>query len=180
MTATTGAARDALRQEQIVQAAVVLLDEGGVENLSMRKAGSRLGITGAALHWHIKSRHDLLLLAVDHVWAHVALPCLDSPHWRPALLAMADNVRALCVRHPWLLTAMAIQPLDGPAIDRHDRHLLTVCEKSGLTREDAEQAAQSILTFAIGSVLAAGPGPYVSFGLRSILDGVEARLAART
>ena len=102
----------------------------------------------AALYWHIRSRHDLLLMAVDHVWAHVPLPCLDGLHWRPALLAMADNVRALCVRHPWILTAMVIQPLDGPAIDRHDRHLLTICEKSGLTREDAEQAAQSILTFA--------------------------------
>ncbi|WP_053847217.1 TetR/AcrR family transcriptional regulator [Streptomyces sp. NRRL B-24085] len=179
MTATTGAARDALRQEQIVQAAVVLLDEGGVENLSMRKLGSRLGITGAALYWHVKSRHDLLLLAVDSVWGQVPLPHPDGPHWRPALLAMADDVRALCVRHPWLLTAMAIQPLDGPSIDRHFRHLLAVCEKAGLTRQDAEQAAQSILTFTLGSVLAAGPGPYVSFGLRAILDGVEARLAGR-
>ncbi|MEX1651898.1 hypothetical protein ABZ960_01705 [Streptomyces pseudovenezuelae] len=40
MTSTTGAARDALRQE----------------------IGSRLGIPRAALYWHIKSRHDLLLL----------------------------------------------------------------------------------------------------------------------
>lgn len=178
MTATTGATRDALRQEQIVQAAIALLDEGGIEHLSMRRVGSRLGITAAALYWHIKSRHDLLLLAVDNVWGQPPLPCLDGLPWRPALLAMADNLRAMCVRHPWLLTAMTIQPLDGPARDRHDRHLLAVCETSGLNRQDAEQAAQSIVTFAIGSALTATSGPYVSFGLESILDGVEARLAA--
>ncbi|WP_329296628.1 TetR/AcrR family transcriptional regulator C-terminal domain-containing protein [Streptomyces pseudovenezuelae] len=157
MTSTTGAARDALRQE----------------------IGSRPGNPGAALYWHIKSTHDLLLLAVDSVWGRVPLPCLDGLHWHPALLAMADHVRSLCVRHPWLLTAMAIQPLDGPAVDRHDRHLLAVCEKSGLTRQDAEQAAQSIIAFTLGSVLTAGPDPRASFGLQSILDGVEARLPAR-
>ncbi|MGX1480534.1 UNVERIFIED_CONTAM: AcrR family transcriptional regulator [Streptomyces canus] len=178
MTATTGTARDALRQEQIVQAAVVLLDEGGIENLTMRRVGSRLGITGAALYWHIKSRHELLLLAVDSVWGQAPLLCLDDLPWRAAVLAMADNLRSMCVRHPWLLTAMTIQPLDGPARDRHDRHLLAVCQTAGLTRQDAEQATQSIITFALGSALAATPGPYVSFGLQSILDGVEGGLVA--
>jgi len=108
--------------------AVVLLDEGGIENLTMRRVGSRLGITGAALYWHIKSRHELLLLAVDSVWGQAPLLCLDDLPWRAAVLAMADNLRSMCVRHPWLLTAMTIQPLDGPARDHHDRHLLAVCQ----------------------------------------------------
>jgi hypothetical protein len=82
-------------------------------------------------------------------------------------------------RHPWLLTAMTLQPLDGPCRDRHDGHLIAVCETSGLAGRDAEQTAHSIVMFVIGAALATAPGPYVSFGLQSILDGVEARLAAR-
>ncbi|MFJ2240370.1 TetR/AcrR family transcriptional regulator [Streptomyces sp. NPDC087859] len=177
MTAATGTTRDPLDQEQIVQAAIVLLDEGGIENLTMRRVGSRLGITGAALYWHIKSRHELLLLAVDSVWGQAPL-CLDGLPWRVAVLAMADNLRSMCVRHPWILTAITIQPLDGPARHRYDQRLLAVCQKAGLTRQDAEQATQSIIAFAIGSALADTPGPYVSFGLQSILDGVEAGLGA--
>ncbi|MFE2218407.1 TetR/AcrR family transcriptional regulator [Streptomyces canus] len=179
MTATTGTTHDPLRQKQIVQAAVVLLDEGGIENLTMRRVGSRLGITGAALYWHIKSRHELLLLAVDSLWGQAPL-CLDGLPWRAAVLAMADNLRSMLLRHPWLLAAMTIQPVDGPARDRHDERLLAVCEAAGLTRQDAEQAAQSIIAFAIGSALADTPGPYVSFGLQSILDGVEAGLTAHS
>ncbi|PIM66890.1 hypothetical protein CTU88_38260 [Streptomyces sp. JV178] len=84
---TAGMPRDALHQEQIIQAAIALLDESGIESLTMRRLGSRLGITAAALYWHIECRRDLLLLA-----------------------------------------AMIIQHLDGPARDRHDEHLLAVCE----------------------------------------------------
>ncbi|MFI8836484.1 TetR/AcrR family transcriptional regulator C-terminal domain-containing protein [Streptomyces afghaniensis] len=179
MSATAGMPRRTLHKEQIVQAAIVLLDEGGIENLSMRKLGSRLGITAAALYWHVRSRHDLLLLAADTVWRETPLPGLDDLEWRQTVLAMADNLRSMLLRHPWLLTAMTIQSLDGPARDRHEAHLRAVCETSGLTRREAEQAAQSIATFAIGAALAAAPDPNVSFGLQSILDGVEARLAAR-
>ncbi|KUN29585.1 hypothetical protein AQJ23_02135 [Streptomyces antibioticus] len=107
--------RDVLHQEQIIGAAIALLDEGGIESLTMRRLSSWLGITAAALYWHIKSRHDLLLLAADTVWGQTPLPALDSLEWRPALLAMADNLRSMLLRHPWLLAAMTIQPLDGPA-----------------------------------------------------------------
>ncbi|NUP20451.1 MAG: TetR family transcriptional regulator [Streptomyces sp.] len=68
-----GMPRQALQQEQIIQTALVLLDEGGIENLSMRRLASRLGITAAALYWHVRSRHDLLLLAA------MTLHPLDGP-----------------------------------------------------------------------------------------------------
>ncbi|MBK3572810.1 TetR/AcrR family transcriptional regulator C-terminal domain-containing protein [Streptomyces sp. MBT65] len=179
MPPTAGMPRDALHQEQIIQATIALLDESGIESLTMRRLGSRLGSSAAALYYHVRSRQDLLLLAADTVWGQTPLPAPDGAEWRPVLLAMADNLRSMLLRHPWLLAAMTIQPLDGPARDRHDEHLLAVCEASGLTRRDAEQAAQSVVTFAIGAALADTPRPYVSFGLQSLLDGVEARLAAR-
>ncbi|MER6162197.1 TetR/AcrR family transcriptional regulator [Streptomyces sp. NPDC001868] len=84
MPPTAGMPRDALHQEQIMQAAITLLDEGGFESLSMRRLGSRLGITAAALYRHIKSRHDLLLLAADTVWGQTPLPALDGLERRPA------------------------------------------------------------------------------------------------
>ncbi|NUS24785.1 MAG: TetR family transcriptional regulator [Streptomyces sp.] len=171
--------RQALGPEQIVQTAIVLLDDGGIENLSMRRLASRLGITAAALYWHVRSRHDLLLLAADTLWGQIPLPRLDDLEWRSALLAMAGNLRSMLSRHPWLLAAMTLQPLDGPCRDRHDEHLIAFCETSGLTRRDAEQAAHSIVALTIGAALATVPGPHVSFGLQSILDGIEARLTAR-
>lgn len=166
MPPTAGMPRDAPHQEQIVLAAIALLDEGGIESLTLRRLGSSLGSTAAALHWHIKSRHDLLLLAADAVWGQTPLPALDGLEWRPALLAMADNLRSTLLRHPWLLAAMTIQPLDGPARDRHDEHLLAVCEASGLTRRDAEHAAQSVVAFAIGAALADSPSPRSAFAWR--------------
>ena len=65
MSTTAETPRRSLHQEQIVDAALALLDEGGIENLTMRRLGDRLGITAAALYWHVSSRQDLLVLAND-------------------------------------------------------------------------------------------------------------------
>ncbi|AYC36452.1 TetR family transcriptional regulator [Streptomyces griseorubiginosus] len=175
MSTTAETPRRSLHQEQIVDAALALLDEGGIENLTMRRLGDRLGITAAALYWHVSSRQDLLVLAADTVWGRTALPGIQDLPWRRTVLEMAENLRSMLLRHPWLLTAMTVQALDGPARDRYEEHLRAVCETSGLTRRDAEQAVHSIVTFAIGAALAATPRPYVSFGLESIIDGLAAR-----
>ena len=44
-----GLPRPALHQERIVQTATVLLDDGGIENLSMRRLARRLDVTAAAV-----------------------------------------------------------------------------------------------------------------------------------
>jgi len=77
MPTTAAMPRAALHQEQIIQAATALVNEGGIERPTMR----RLGITAAALYRHIKCRHDLLLLAADTVRGQTPLPALDSLEW---------------------------------------------------------------------------------------------------
>ncbi|WP_097273031.1 hypothetical protein [Streptomyces sp. TLI_55] len=53
--------RDAPHQERIVQAAIALLDEGGIESLTMRRRGSRLG---RARHIDLSINGSAPLLAV--------------------------------------------------------------------------------------------------------------------
>ena len=57
--------RNTLTADQIVQAAIALLDEEGLDGLNMRALGQRLDAAATAVYWHIKTKEELVLLADD-------------------------------------------------------------------------------------------------------------------
>jgi AcrR family transcriptional regulator len=59
--------RDTLTREQIVGAAIDLLDADGLEGLNMRALGQRLGSAATAVYWHVGSKDNLIALAADQV-----------------------------------------------------------------------------------------------------------------
>ncbi|MEE3917797.1 TetR family transcriptional regulator [Micromonospora sp. BRA006-A] len=70
-----------------MELAVTVLDEHGVEGLTMRLLAQRLDVTATALYWHVKTKDDVLDLAVDRVFGDDAgSGCrrrLDGGHPRP-------------------------------------------------------------------------------------------------
>ncbi|RAG85038.1 TetR/AcrR family transcriptional regulator [Streptacidiphilus pinicola] len=148
--------RDTLTREQIVHAAVELLDAEGMEGLNMRALGKRLGAAATAVYWHVGSKDDLIALAGDHVWNEIALPDLQrcSPDdWRPAATDMADGLHAMLTRHPWLVQAFGSLLMAGPGKARHDDHNLALYEAAGFTGARADQAAAAVFTFVLGNAV---------------------------
>jgi DNA-binding transcriptional regulator YbjK len=84
--------RDPLTREQIVRAAIQLLDADGVEGLSMRRLGDRLGAAATAVYWHVKSKDDLVMPAGDAVWGEIELPNPAAVGWRTAATSMAHGL----------------------------------------------------------------------------------------
>lgn len=222
-------ARDTLTREQIVRTAIQLLDTEGLEGLSMRALGTRLGSAATAVYWHVGSKDDLLALAADHVWNEITPPQLTAADWRRAAADMATDLHAMLTRHPWMVQAFGSFLLFGPGKARHDDHLLAIFEAAGFTGTRADQAATTLFTFVLGNALgpaaaasltrkltregdaeelmrdgmtkareiaarfprlrdrldtpsaayAAAPDNSFEFGLRVVLDGLEAHLVAR-
>jgi AcrR family transcriptional regulator len=145
--------RDTLTREQIVRAAIELLDAEGVEGLSMRRLGKRLGSAATAVYWHVKSKDDLVVLAGNEVWGEIELPDLTEVGWRTAAATMARDLYAMLTRHPWLVTTMSTHHLYGPGKARHDDHLLGVYEAAGFTGVDVDNAATAVFAFVLGTAL---------------------------
>src|SRR5947209_7460629 len=97
--------RDTLTREQIVSAAIDLLDTDGLEGLNMRALGRRLGSAATAVYWHVGSKDNLIALAGDLVWTEITLPDLTAVDWRTAATSMATDVRTMLTRHSWLVQA---------------------------------------------------------------------------
>src|SRR5262245_34717936 len=50
----------ALDRETVVRTALRLLNEGGLEGLTLRKIATELGVQAPALYWHFKNKQELL------------------------------------------------------------------------------------------------------------------------
>jgi AcrR family transcriptional regulator len=164
--------RDTLTKERIVRAAVELLDAEGLEGLSMRTLGGRLGSAATAVYWHVKSKDDLVVLASDEVWNEIELHDLDALDWRTVGMMMARDLFGMLTRHPWLVQALGSHLLHGPGKARHDDYSLAVYEKAGFAGAQADRATAVVFMFVLGNAI--GEAAAVSLRRRLRLEGSNA------
>jgi AcrR family transcriptional regulator len=164
--------RDTLSRQQIVKAAIDLLDTEGLDGLNMRSLGIRLGSAATAVYWHVGSKGNLIALAGDQVWNEIALPDLTATGWRTAAEQLATELHAMLTGHPWLVQALGSYPVFGPGKARHDDHTLAIFEAAGFTGVQAEQAAAAVFTFVLGNAL--GPAAAASLARKLSRDGGNA------
>lgn len=141
---------DVLSREQIVQAALELLDADGVEGLSMRKLGTRLGSGATSLYWYVKNKDDLVNVAVDEAMGEIELPDPAQAGWREAAMITARSMRAVLLRHPWLALTIVSRPTAGPKSARFTDHNLAVFEAAGFQGYDLDWAAGGLFSIVYG------------------------------
>jgi AcrR family transcriptional regulator len=169
--------RDTLTREQIVHAAIELLDSEGLEGLNMRALGRRLGSAATAVYWHVGSKENLIALAGDQAWNEIALPDLTATEWRTAAAQMATDLYAMLIRHPWLLQAFGSFLIFGPGKARHDDHNLAIYESAGFAGVQADQAAATVFTFVLGNAL--GPTAAASLTRKLSREHADAEVLMR-
>jgi AcrR family transcriptional regulator len=99
-TAETAATRAPLTRARILDAAVGVADEGGLEGLSMRRLGQALGVDPMALYRHVRDKDDLLDGLRDLVLGEI--PAVEpGPDWRTAMRGQTLGAREVMRRHPW-------------------------------------------------------------------------------
>ena len=49
-----------IQRDQVIEAALALLDEVGLEAITTRKLAQKLGVESATLYWHFKNKASLL------------------------------------------------------------------------------------------------------------------------
>lgn len=101
-------------REEIVDAAVELLDAEGLAGLSMRKLGAKLSAGATSLYWYVAHKDELLELVYDRVWAAIIMPDPEEVGWRDAASALAHGMRQAILRHPWSADLIGRLPALGP------------------------------------------------------------------
>jgi AcrR family transcriptional regulator len=106
--------KDTLTRQRVVAAAMELADERGIEALTMRELGRRLGVEAPSLYNHVAGKDDLLDGLVDLVVAQIDLPA-PGAHWKDAMRRRAVSARRIFAQHRWAASLIDSRGRSGPS-----------------------------------------------------------------
>jgi AcrR family transcriptional regulator len=92
--------REPLSRDRILESAVALADEGGVESISMRRIAQELGVVPMALYKHVANKDELLDGMIDVVVGEIDPPIEDAD-WKTTMRERILSARRALLRHPW-------------------------------------------------------------------------------
>jgi len=153
-TRTTGRAqrRVPLSRERVLQTAIRLADQGGLESLSMRRLGQELGVEAMALYYHFANKDDVLDGIVDLVFGEIELPVAGTA-WKEAMRRRAISVRDVLSRHRWAIGMMESRTNPGPANLRHHDAVIGSLRAAGFDMAMAAHAYSLLDSYIYGFAL---------------------------
>jgi AcrR family transcriptional regulator len=138
-----------LSKERVLGAAVLLADEDGIESLTMRELGLRLGVEAMSLYNHVANKDDILDGMVDLVVSEIDLPA-DTIDWKEAMRRRAISARSVFSRHPWASALIDSRVSSGPARLRYLDWVLGTLRRAGFTLEMAARAFSILDSYIYG------------------------------
>jgi AcrR family transcriptional regulator len=91
-----------------------LADERGIEAVSMRELGRKLGVEAASLYNHVAGKDDILNAMVELTIAEIEVP-EPGGDWKEAMRRRAVSARRVFARHPWAAGLIDSRDRTGPA-----------------------------------------------------------------
>ena len=140
--------RRPLDRGRILAAALELVDEQGIEALSMRKLGQTLGYEAMSLYNHVANKDDLLGGILDLVLAEMEPP--DPDGGLPAIRASALSAHEALRRHPWAASMLMSAGGIRPGRLAYMEALLAALRKGGLSAETTYHAYHVLDAHIIG------------------------------
>ena len=130
-------------------AAVLLADEDGLESLTMRELGLRVGVEAMSLYNHVANKDDLLDGMVDLVVSEIDLPA-DAVDWKEAMRRRAISAQSVFSRHPWASGLIDSRESSGPARLRYLDWVVGTLRRAGFTLELAARAFSLLDSYIYG------------------------------
>lgn len=144
-----------ITREKVVEAALELLDDKGIEGVTVRALAERLDVRAPALYWHLRNKQELLDEMSTTVLRRIAdeLPPPGSD-WREDLTAYARVLRAEYLRHrDGARTFSGARVSDPELVVRVKEPLYQSWTKAGLTLQEADDALDVVVAFVVGFVI---------------------------
>jgi AcrR family transcriptional regulator len=130
--------RKPLSRDRILAAALELVDEQGIDALSMRKLGQSLGYEAMSLYNHVANKDDLLDGILDLVLVEMEPPEADGG--LPGIRAAALSAHEALKRHPWAANMLMAPSRIRPARIQYMEALLAALRGAGLSAETTYHA----------------------------------------
>jgi len=140
-----------LTRNQIVSAAMTIVDRDGLGALTMRKLAGDLGVGTMSLYYHVPDKSALYDLILDAGLGEVDLSADDpSAPVEKRVLMIANAFRDALLNHPRAAIIAMSRSLRTPTQMRPVEKLLQILSDAGMAPVQAMQTANILGQYAVG------------------------------
>jgi len=142
-----------MTRERVIETARRMIEEGGVEALSMRKLAAELGVAPTGIYWHVGGREQLLSEIVDEVVAEMGDLRPAGTTGKDRMASVAHQIRRQVLDHPYLVE-LARELGRGPATAFPGQVALArEATAAGLVGEEGADAVRALLWLVGGFIM---------------------------
>jgi AcrR family transcriptional regulator len=148
-----------LTRDRILTTALRLIDEHGVEALSMRRLATELGVDPMAIYHHLPGKHAILAGLIEIVFNELQLPATKYATWQEQVCAFARAYHSITRAHPNLVLYLVTDPKScADAALVANEVLYTALAAAGLSPQAIVLSADLLVDYLNGFALAENSG----------------------
>ena len=121
-----------LTKDKVLERAIALADEIGIEGFTIRKLAAALDVKPMTIYHHVPSKEKILDGMVDIVFGEITLPPEDLP-WQEAIRVRCLSMREVLKRHWWAAPLMESRLSPGHETLLHHDAVLGCLRRGGLS-----------------------------------------------
>ena len=141
-----------LSRERVMAEALRMVDEGGLDVLSMRNLAQALQVEAMSLYNHVQNKEHILDGLVELVVSEIEVPPTGGD-WRAAMRRRALSAHAVLMRHPWATMLFVSRMNIGPNMLRYVDATIGCLRGAGFSYPMADHAWTSIDAYVYGFTL---------------------------
>jgi AcrR family transcriptional regulator len=146
-----------LSRDEIVGAAVALVERGGADALTMKALGAALGADPSAVYRHVEDKHELLRAVGDQLLGDVVEGLPGRRSWDATARAVCVRLRAALLARPELADLARSAPTRQAHELRLTEVLLGALLDGGFPPDRAAAAYHALIELTVGSATIDGP-----------------------
>lgn len=140
----------------IVAAALELLDERGIEALTVRALADRLGVRAPALYWHVRNKQELLDEMGTEIQRRVMVTLYSQDSdagWLEAVATYARTLRTEYLAHRDGARSFSGTRITDPRVLQAQEPWLQRWVAAGVDLDDMIAASELVTAFVVGFVI---------------------------
>jgi TetR/AcrR family transcriptional regulator, tetracycline repressor protein len=141
-----------LDRARTVETALALLNDSGLDALTMRRLADAMGVQAGALYRYFRTKDDLLTAMAERMLADVRAPAAGAD-WRDRLCGLAGALRQALLAHRDGARVVAGTHSTGPGTLGFAEAGTGVLRDAGFGDADAARAVLAVVHFTIGHTL---------------------------
>lgn len=139
-----------LARPDVVRAAVDVVEEHGVDALTLRAVAKQLGVTPASLYRLVDGPEGLHRMVVESLLDEAVEALVLPGEWRPALEALAHLVRSTLLKHPLLVQAYSHGLVRSEGADQAIDDVLGALLDAGLDESQVVDVYSAVHGYVVG------------------------------